>query len=156
MLPVGYLGPRPPVGSTRQTRLTQDEQRSLITLWSIMRSPLIMGGDLPHNDDWTTSLLTNPEVIEVDQHSTGNRPLMTTNGTTIWTARPQKGMGVYLAIFKRDEGKENVRLGWNEVGLVSGKEYRIRDLWGHKDLGRATSLNFPLRPHACVLFRVEE
>ena len=156
MLPIGYIGPRPGLGSARQTRFSHDEQRTLLTFWSIIRSPLMIGGDLPHNDEWTTSLLTNPEVIAVNQHSTGNRPLITTNGVVIWTATPQNESGRYLAIFNRGESVENIALEWNEVGMTLGKAYALRDLWEHKDLGAATSLKLELRPHACVLYRVKE
>ena len=55
-------------GKPRTTRLTRDEQRTQLTLWSIFRSPLIIGGNLTLFDEWTESLLTNPEVIAVDQH----------------------------------------------------------------------------------------
>ena len=156
MLPIGYIGPRPGLGTARPTRFTHDEQRTLLTLWSIMRSPLIIGGDLPRSDDWTTSLLTNPEVLAVNQHSTGNRPLITTNATVIWSAKPEDGRGHYLAIFNRGESPQNVLLGWNEVGLVLGKAYNLRDLWEHKDLGPASSLKLSLQPHACVVYRVSE
>ncbi|HLN00023.1 MAG TPA: glycoside hydrolase family 27 protein [Bryobacteraceae bacterium] len=156
MLPIGYIGPRPGLGAPRQTRFSHDEQRALLTFWSIMRSPLMIGGDLPHNDEWTMSLLTNAEVIAVNQHSTGNRPLITTNGTVIWTASPPNDKGHYLAIFNRGDGVENIALEWNEVGLSLSKGYVLRDLWEHKDLRPATSLKLTLQPHACVLYRVSE
>ena len=156
MLPIGYLGPRPGLGSARLTRFSHDEQRTLLAFWCIIRSPLIIGGDLPHNDEWTASLLTNPEVIAVDQHSTANRPLITTNGAVIWSARPEDGKGHYLAIFNRAEAAEDIALEWNELGLAAGKGYRLRDLWDHKDLGSASSLKLKLQPHACVLYRVSE
>ena len=156
MLPIGYIGPRPGLGSARQTRFTHDEQRALLTLWSIVRSPLIIGGDLPHSDEWTTSLLTNPEVIAVNQHSTGNRPLITANGTVIWSARSEDGRSHYLAIFNRGESRLKIDLGWNEVGLVSGEAYNLRDLWNRKDLSSATSLELALQPHACVLYRASD
>jgi hypothetical protein len=156
MLPIGTIGPRPGLGSARQTRFSHDEQRTLLTLWSIIRSPLIIGGDLPRNDEWTTSLLTNPEVIAVNQHSTENRPLITTDGAVIWSARPEDGRGHYLAIFNRGEGAQNIELEWNEVGLALRKAYTLRDLWEHKDLGFASSLKLTLQPHASVLYRVSE
>jgi hypothetical protein len=156
MLPIGYLGPRPGLGTARQTRFSHDEQRSLITFWSIIRSPLMMGGDLPHSDEWTTSLLTNAEVLAVNQHSTDNRPLITSNTLVLWSAKPEAGDGHYLAIFNRADEEWGVALQWNEVGLLSGREYKLRDLWEHKDLGTATSLKLTLKPHACVLYRVTE
>jgi alpha-galactosidase len=156
MLPIGYIGPRPGLGSARPTRFTHDEQRTLITLWSIIRSPLILGADLPHNDDWTTSLLTNPEVIAVDQHSTANRPLIVTNGLVIWSAKLEDGKGEYLAVFNRGETELKVALGWNEVGLRLGHAYQLRDLWERRDLGSTTGLKLTVQPHACVLYRVRE
>jgi len=156
MLPIGYLGPRPGLGSARMTRFSHDEQRTLVTFWAIIRSPLMIGGDLTHNDEWTTSPLTNPEVIAVNQHSTGNRPLITTDGMVIWTAKPESEKSQYLAIFNRGDSEANIALKWNELGLALGKEYASRDLWEQKDLGPATSLELTLRPHACVLYRVNE
>jgi Concanavalin A-like lectin/glucanases superfamily/Alpha galactosidase C-terminal beta sandwich domain/Alpha galactosidase A len=156
MLPIGYLGPRPGLDAARPAGLSHDERRMLLNFWSIIRSPLMMGGDLPHNDAWTTSLLTNPEVIAVNQHSIGNRPLITTNSIVTWTATPENEKGQYLAIFNLGDSARNVALEWNEVGLSPGKEYASRDLWERKDLGPATSLDLTLQPHACVLYRVSE
>jgi alpha-galactosidase len=156
MLPIGYLGPHPGLGAPRETRFTHDEQRTLLTFWSIMRSPLIMGGNLTKSDGWTTSLLTNPEVIAVNQHSRGNRPVLTTNTAVVWTAAPEDGKGLYVAVFNRGDGELAVNLGWDEVGLEAGQTYTLRDLWEHKDLRSATSLALTLRPHACVLYHVGE
>lgn len=154
MLPIGNIGPRPGLGSARQTRFTHDEQRTLLTFWSIIHSPLIIGGNLTQNDEWTTALLTNAEVIAVNQHSTANRPLIVTNSTVIWSARPDGGSGFYLAVFNRGDSPQLTDLAWNEVGLVAGKAYNVRDLWEHKDLGAQSSLKLNLRPHACALYRL--
>ena len=156
MLPIGYLGPRPGLGSARQTRFSHDEERTLFTFWSIIRSPLMIGGNLTQNDEWTTSLLTNTEVIAVNQHSTGNRPLITTDDVVIWTARQENEKGQYLAIFNRGDSAAKVALEWNEVGLVLGKEYAAHDLWEHRDLGPATSLKLTVQPHDCALYRVSD
>ncbi|MGA2854713.1 MAG: glycoside hydrolase family 27 protein [Verrucomicrobiota bacterium] len=68
------------------THFTKDEQFTLMTLWCIARSPLIMGGNLPKNDDFTLSLLTNDEVLAVNQKSENNRQLFNTNNTVAWVA----------------------------------------------------------------------
>jgi hypothetical protein len=154
MLPIGHIGPRPGLGPDRQTRFTHDEQVTLLTLWSIARSPLMLGGDLPHSDDWTLSLLTNPEVIAVDQESTHNRSLITTNSTVIWSADCGQSRGTYLAIFNRGDSAKDINLEWNEVGLDSNVRYHVRDLWQHQDLGLASFLGVKLRPHASVLYLV--
>jgi len=151
MLPLGHLGPTPGDGEPRETKLTRDEQRTLITLWSIFRSPLIMGGDLPSSDVWTTSLLTNPEVIAVDQHSRENRAAITTDTAAVWVAWPEQEQGYYLAVFNIGDNEQTIHYEWKDLGL-DGRGYKLRDLWEHRDLPPATSLNVKLPPHASALY----
>ena len=152
MLPIGSLRPAAGWGEPRETRLTHDEQRTLLTLWSIFRSPLIMGGNLLLSDAWTTSLLTNAEVIAVDQHSTDNHPVITTDNIVIWTARPQSGGDSYVAVFNISDTTQTAHYAWKDLGL-SAPSYRVRDLWTHKHIGSALSLESTLPPHASVLYR---
>ena len=72
MLPLGHIGIRAERGEPRMSLLTHDEQRTLMTLWSIARSPLMFGGHLPDNDPWTLDLLTNDEVLAVNQMATAS------------------------------------------------------------------------------------
>jgi alpha-galactosidase len=155
MLPVGYLGPAPGWGKARDTRMTHDEQRTLLTLWTIFRSPLMIGANLPKSDAWTTSLLTNPEVIAVDQHSNENRPVISTSTAVVWTARPDAGDDRYLAVFNLDEHEQKLHYDWKELGLT-GPKFQLRDLWEHKNLGTATSVSVTLPPHACALYRLSQ
>jgi len=152
MLPIGSLRPAAGWGDPRETRLTRDEQRTLMTLWSIFRSPLIMGGNLLQLDDWTTSLLTNPEVIAVDQHSTNNRPVITGDNVVFWTARPEASKDYYIAVFNISDTPQTVHYNWMDLGLDAGN-YKLRDLWEHKDSPATTSLNVTLPPHASILYR---
>jgi len=91
----------------------------------------------------------------VDQHSTNNKPLITTDSTVIWSAQSESGKGLYLAIFNRGDKVQKIQYKWNELGL-SSDSYKVRDLWEHKDLGAAQSVNISLPPHASVLYRVSE
>jgi alpha-galactosidase len=100
MLPLGTL-------AKRQTRFSRDEQVTVMTLWSIARSPLMHGGDLTKTDDFTLSLLINDEVLEVNQHSTGNRPLWDRDGLIAWTAVDPKNGDRYVALFN---ARDRVRL----------------------------------------------
>jgi hypothetical protein len=75
MLPEGWLGPNPGLGSARQSHLTPDEQRTEFTLWCVARSPLILGGNLTRLDTFTRSLLTNRKVLEMNQFSTKSAPV---------------------------------------------------------------------------------
>jgi hypothetical protein len=153
MLPIGYLGPAPGWGQARQTRLTHDEQRTLLTLWCIFRSPLMIGANLTVMDLWTTSLLTNREVLAVDQASADNRQLFATGKVVVWMARPEGGRGYYLAVFNLDEAEQKVEYGWKDLGLAESS-YSLRDLWEHKDLGSSPALSLSLAPHGAALFRV--
>jgi alpha-galactosidase len=94
MLPLGVLD----LGR-RTTRFTPEEQRTLMTLWSISRSPLIHGGDMTRTDPATLALLTNDEVIAVNQNSEGNRPLFDREGLVAWTAQVPGSRDRYLALF---------------------------------------------------------
>jgi hypothetical protein len=153
MLPLGSLGPAPGWGTARDTRLTHDEQRTLMTLWSIFPSPLMIGGDLTRADAWITSLLTNPEVIAMDQHSKRNHPAITTDKIIVWTAKPDSGGGNYVAVFNISDAAQNVHYKWKELGLA-GRRYKLRDLWEHKDLAAADSISPSVPSHGTVLYRL--
>jgi alpha-galactosidase len=152
MLPLGSLRPAAGWDEPRETRLTHDEQRTLLNLWGIFRSPLIMGGNLLLADTWTTSLLTNREVIAVDQHSKDNHQVITTEDVVIWTARPEAGRDSYVAVFNISDIAQTVRYAWSDLGLAA-PSYKLRDLWQHAEVGSATSLKVTLPPHASVLYR---
>jgi alpha-galactosidase len=153
MLPLGYLGPAPGWGKPRYTQLTHDEQRTFVTLWSIFPSPLMVGGDLPKADAWTTALLTNPDVIAMDQHSTGNHPVMATDRSVAWVAQSSSGESRYLAVFNLGESSQTLQYSWKDLGLPAAK-YKLRDLWEGKDLGESSMVTVTLPPHGTVLYRV--
>jgi alpha-galactosidase len=94
MLPFGVLD----LGR-RSSRFTPDEQRTVMTLWAIARSPLMHGGDMTKMDDFTLSLLTNPEVLGVNQDSRDNRPLFDDQGLIAWAAAPASGPDRFVALF---------------------------------------------------------
>ncbi len=131
MLPIGYLGRR--ANPPRQTRLTRDEQQTLLTLWSMLRSPLMMGGDLPSTDEWTSSLLKNRDVIAIDQHSSKGHSIFTTGDEAVWLAQGDKGEQ-YLAIFNIGDRRQSFQHAWKELELTK-TEYHLFNLWTHEDLG---------------------
>jgi alpha-galactosidase len=153
MLPIGYLGPRPGAGDPRNSKLTHDEQRTTLTLWSMLRSPLIMGGNLTRLDDLTASLLTNPEVIAVDQHSSNNHAVITTATRAVWTAQPETGAGYYVALFNLSDQPDTLHYKWTDIGLTAPR-YSLRDLWAHQEIPVVSSLNVTLQPHAAALYRL--
>ncbi|HEY2070143.1 MAG TPA: glycoside hydrolase family 27 protein [Rhizomicrobium sp.] len=146
MLPLGTLE----MGK-RQTRLTPDEQRTLMTLWCIARSPLIMGGDLRKLGDVTASLLTNDAVLAVNQHSSGNAELFDAEDFAAWRADAPEG-GVYLAVFNRRAAAAAVPVALSRLGL-SGT-VRVRDLWQGSDSAVRDVLAPLIAPHGAGLYRL--
>jgi hypothetical protein len=129
MLPLGVIG----LG--RRTKFTPDEQVTMMSLWSIARSPLMHGGDMTQTDDFTLSLLTNDEVLAVNQHSSNNRQLFRTDdGLVAWSADIPNSASKYLAVFNtRDGPPAAIPVKLADTGL-SGK-VKVRDLWRKQDIG---------------------
>jgi hypothetical protein len=151
MLPLGRIGIRAERGDDRATRFTRDEQRTLMTLWSIARSPLMFGGDLPSNDDFTLSLLTNDEVLAADQNSRHSRQLFQRGDQIAWVSDPG-----YLAVFNVGaQAPLAIRVNWAELGLPA--TCTLRDLWEKKYLGLVKDgYTFKIPPHGSGLYRVSE
>jgi hypothetical protein len=99
MLPIGSLSRRGPQANPRQTNFTRAEQVALLSLYAIFRSPLMIGADLPTTDEFTFSLLTNPEVIAVNQHSLNTRVLFFNANSAAWVADAPQSTDKYLALF---------------------------------------------------------
>jgi hypothetical protein len=152
MLPLGHIGIRAERGPDRPSRLTWDEQRTLMTLWCMARSPLMYGGDLPTSDPRTLELLTNDDVLAVLKHSSGNRQVLREGDLVVWTARPTDRDGRYVALFNTGDAPLPVDLPLSSAGLSFAD--RVVDLWAHHDLGRADgSLVTTLPPHGSMLVR---
>lgn len=155
MLPLGQLRPAPGWGAPRASRLTLEEQRSMINLWSIVRSPLIYGGDPQSTDDATLALLTNADVIAVDQHSHNNYAIMLNKDYAVYIATPDSGPGTYIAVFNRQDAPQTVTVPWSKLGLAqpTTRPYKIKDLWT-KSESVASTLTLPLAPHASTILLI--
>jgi alpha-galactosidase len=146
MLPLGRLA----LGD-RDTRFTLAEQQTVMTLWAIARSPLIMGGDLRHLDAPTLALLTNREVLAVNQASTDNQPHFVMDGTRVWTARAVNG-DAYLALFNTGKAEREVGFKLAPLGLDNAE---VTDLWTEQALGSHTgSFSATLPSHGAGLYRL--
>lgn len=154
MLPLGRIGIRAEVGAERDSRLTGVEQRTLMTLWCIARSPLMFGGDLPGTDAETLALLTNAEVLAILSESTGNRQVLRERDLAVWTADRTSGPGRYVAVFNAGDTPMDVDLAWPSVGCSPGG--RVVDLWDGRQLPEMSAgLAAGLPPHGSRLFLVE-
>lgn len=155
MLPLGRIGLRAERGEARNTAFTRVEQRTLMSLWSIAQSPLMFGGDLPSNDEWTLALIANDEVLAVDQKGSGGYPIAESdNGDKVtWAANAPDGAR-YLAVFNlSDTAPKEIRVDWLTLKLPDS--CTVRDLWEHADLGSVkTGHTFTVPPHGSGLYKI--
>jgi hypothetical protein len=126
-----------------------------MTLWSIFRSPLIFGGDLPSLDPAALALITNDEVLAVNQRSTHNRQVLEEGNIRVWTADAPDGRDRYVAVLNLGDDVANIDLPWSKVG-ISVFIVQVRDLWSKTSLGEKDRLLVTLRPHASVLYRISQ
>jgi alpha-galactosidase len=155
MLPLGHIGIRAERGNDRLSSLTHDEQRTMMTLWAIARSPLMFGGDLPTLDPFTRSLLTNRDVLRVNQQGTGNRLAYKANDLRIWTAETAAAGSnfTYIAIINLGDQATDQDLPWSSIGRP--KPYgRMRDAWTGSTMIAGAMLPVHLAPHASMLLLV--
>jgi alpha-galactosidase len=151
MLVVGKLGWGP---SLHPTRLTPNEQITHITLWSLLAAPLLIGCDLTQMAPFTLAVLTNDEVLEVNQDLLGKQGSRRSQlgSLEVW-ARPLWDGTLAVGLFNRGREKATVTAKWSDLGL-QGKQ-PVRDLWLHKDLGAFEgSFSSPVPRHGTVLVKV--
>lgn len=166
MLILGRVNERSEMGAPRMTNFTRDEQITLMTLWSIFRSPLMTGSDFTKMDDWTLSLYTNEELLDVNQRSRNTRVLYQpmparfdvseselSGETQIWTSDSEDGKFHYLAFFNLSDTPQRVSVELKRVGLT-GKAI-VRDIWAKEDLGSfEILLQREIKPHGAGLYKV--
>jgi alpha-galactosidase len=132
MLVVGYLGWGPQV---HLTRLSQNEQIMHISLWSLLAAPLILGCDLDRLDPWTKALITNHDVIDVDQDPLGKpakRIATSSAGLEVW-ARPLADGTTALGLFNRTRTAQKITVTWSQLKLKGFQP--VKDLWERRSIG---------------------
>ena len=108
MLPLGKIGIRAERGDPRMTGFTRDEQYTLMTLWSIFKSPLMFGGNFPDNDPFTDSLITNKNMLYVLNKSINNKPLFRNEKQAAWIAEDPANGDKFLAVFNTEDREEMI------------------------------------------------
>ena len=145
MLPLGVIG-------NRQCAFSHNQQVMVMTLWSIMPSPLIFGGQPTRleGDDWTIALLTNEEVLAVNQDALGSRGkrIAQQGSTEVW-ARDLSGGRKAVALFNRGSNDAMMSVSFSELGMDG--TLTVRDLWHKQDVTDATSQISVNVPHEAAL-----
>ena len=151
MLPVGALRqcyPDHPRGNW--TQFTEAEQRTMMTLWCMMRSPLMIGGELTKNDPFTLSLLTNKELLEIEKQTAASRPLYRDEKSCVWCAYRQDG-NRYVAAFNLSDESQTIRVSPESLEATPRT---AKELWtGRQSMDSVLEAN--LGPHDVALWAVE-
>ena len=137
--------------------MTLDEYRTHFTLWSMRSAPLLLGNDVSHMSEDIKSLLTNKEVIAIDQDPLGKQASrVQREGTTeIWTKKLSNG-DIAVAFFNRNAKSAAVRTRWSDIGVTNVDS--VRDLWRQKDLDDPQAREYyraVLAPHGTTLLRLK-
>lgn len=157
MLVLGRVGWGP---NLHPTRLTPDEQYSHMSLWCLLSAPLLLGCDLANIDDFTLGLLTNDEVLAINQDALGKQATQFSNvdGKIVYAKTLEDG-SYAVGLFNRGETETNITLKWGPWGNLPtervGMTFRVRDLWRQQDLGEfKDSFEAKVAPHGVVLVRL--
>ena len=151
MLVVGKVGWGPQL---HQTRLTPNEQYTHISLWCLMDSPLLIGCDMTQMDPFTLGLLTNDEVIDVNQDPLGKQaaPVSRDGALEIWSKVLEDGSRA-VGLFNRSRAEAAVKASWADLG-IQGKQ-TVRDLWRQRDVGVFTeAYEVTVPPHGVMLVKI--
>lgn len=137
--------------------MTDVEYRSHFSLWAIMAAPLIAGNDVATMTPATHEILTNREIIAVDQDPLGvqGRRVWKDGDREVW-AKPLAGGGRALVLFNRGEVPAEIRADWAMLDVPASLAFAIRDLWAHRDLGkRRGSIAATVAPHGVVMLTLK-
>jgi alpha-galactosidase len=132
--------------------ISNDERQTYMTLWAIEAAPLYAGDDLTTMDSYGLSLLTNPEVIAVDQRGIAARPVSQSSSQQVWYTNNTDG-SYTVALFNLGNTPATVTANWSDLGFSGAAT--VRDLWSQSDLGSFTnSFSATLNTHASRLLKV--
>jgi alpha-galactosidase len=151
MLIVGYVGWGP---SLHPTHLSPDEQYTHISLWCLLSSPLLIGCDMTRLDDFTLNLLTNDEVLAINQDPLGKpaAQVYDKNYAQVW-ARDLDDGSKAVGLFNLDDDPQEVTANFSDLGFSGSAS--IRDLWRQSDVGDFTDkYSATVPPHGVVLVKL--
>ena len=151
MLPIGPI--KQDYDKSIRTEFTENEQITMMTLWSIFRSPLIIGGEMTGFDEFTMSLLTNEEILKMHRNARHShqvwRRVINGNEYILWTAASCEG-GQYIAVFNAGENDGSVTISLDELEI--GGSVTMRELWSGEAKEASTELKADIPSHGAKAF----
>lgn len=151
MLPLGTLGKG--FGSERQCNLTKDEQITMMTLWCIFKSPLMLGCELTKLDDWTLSLITNKKILRLISNKEQARQLKKDADCAVWFTKDDSSDSLYVALFNLQEESADVTILASSLGIPSLAGYTCTELWSDTTVdGFNLELSATVPAHGAKIF----
>ena len=154
MLPLGYVGKH--FGDERQSLFTKDEQKTVMTLWCIFGSPLMLGAEMTKLDEWTLSLLQNKQLLKLLNGRFTARQVLRDKNQAVWAAVSPEGER-YIALFNLSEDTRSVSVNPEECadmfpeGRFSPALEGAKEVWTGESVTKAS---FALPPHGAALVHI--
>lgn len=152
MLTLGKLGKG--FGHEWECNFTKEEQVTMMTLWCIFRSPMMIGAELTKLDDWTKSLLTNGEVLRLLKYSKGARQIERDDRHVIWCSMDTEEDAGYLAVFNLEEGEAEVAVPWKRIEEYGIARKQGRELWSGEKSDLTAKETVLVPGHGAKLFKL--
>ncbi len=151
MLPLGYLGKG--FGRERQTSFTRQEQRTMMTLWCLFGSPLMIGAELTKLDDWTKSLLTNRSILKMLTPDCRPEQICLEESRAVWKAENEKTGEYYIALFNLAEEEAEVGISTGEAEIPEEISGELTECWSGEKAELSEGILKALLPaHGCAVY----
>lgn len=156
MLPIGHLCVCTDEDGQKghYTHFTQDEQKVMMTLWCIFRSPLMIGAEMRDNDEFTLSLLTNEKLLNMHKHGRKAKEISNKDDMVIWKSQTKDGK-VYVAVFNIGKKENSAKLKFKDLDLDKKEEYSATDIWENVRYTIKDKKEITLKPHSVVCYEIE-
>lgn len=157
MLPLGWVGKG--FNAERQTNFTKEEQKTMMTLWCLFGSPLMLGAELTMLDEWTLSLLTNREILAMLPPEYKPRQICLDEDKAVWMSCSEENGNTYIALFNLSDKDDVISVTLEELGLqvaeLSHDGFSMTELWsGTTSEANAGTIAGKLPPHGCTVYKI--
>lgn len=137
----------------RYTNFTADEQKTMLTLWSVFRSPLILGGELRENRPEDLEIITNRDILEINQYSSDNEQIFRRKEEAAWKCLDKDG-NLVIALFNLSDDEREVSA---DIAQYSFEDtYKATELWTKEAASFSGTVSAVLRAHATAIYRLEK
>jgi alpha-galactosidase len=136
---------------------TDTEYRSHFSLWCLSAAPLLIGCDIRKMDPITREILSNPEIIAINQDPLGKQGyrINKEHHTAVWI-KPLSGGAWAVGLYNRDDSPQEITVHWSELGIAPDTKASLRDIWARKDQGQYSgSYTRDVAPHECIVVKIK-